>query len=395
MTARTRMEVAEQLGISWFDYQIECFDVWDKLPRGGERLCLYYRTGAGKSITALACLALSGYTSAVVVAPPSTHNQWSSLGEQLGISIEVMSHSKFRSSFKAKRDVPIIADEFHQFGGTKGKGWTKLDRIARGLKAPVILCSATPNYNDAERCFCVQHILDPAAVKGGLIEFIYQHCETRQNPFGMMPIVEGFRLHDGAAGYLSSLPNVVYVPDETDVKIVDIEVQTSVPDEYETYGLDRRRGRIVASDMEKRFYRQMQNLIDDDGFIREHVYDEIGYLVGQASTPALIYCNSETVAQAMARSCKANKARYDLVTGKMSTKRKHEIIDKFRRGLLDVLIGTATLATGTDGLDKVCDLMVIVHDTDDDSLRRQLVGRILPRGADSDTSLKQIFRLVF
>lgn len=109
----------------------------------------------------------------------------------------------------------------------------------------------------------------------------------------------------------------------------------------------------------------------------------------------LIYCNSETVAQAMARSCKANKARYDLVTGKMSTKRKHEIIDKFRRQQLDVLIGTATLATGTDGLDKVCDLMVIVHDTDDASLRRQLIGRILPRGADSDTSLKQIYRLVF
>ena len=49
-------------------------------------------------------------------------------------------------------------------------------------------------------------------------------------------------------------------------------------------------------------------------------------------------------------------------------------------GEIRVLIGTASLATGTDGIDKICNEMIIVDDTDDDALRRQLVGRILPRG---------------
>jgi hypothetical protein len=61
---------------------------------------------------------------------------------------------------------------------------------------------------------------------------------------------------------------------------------------------------------------------------------------------------------------------------------------------LDVLVGTATLATGTDGLDKVCDTLIILDDTDDDSLRRQLVGRIMPRGTSTDASMKKVFRIV-
>lgn len=83
-----------------------------------------------------------------------------------------------------------------------------------------------------------------------------------------------------------------------------------------------------------------------------------------------------------------------LVTGSTPTWRKNEILEEFRKGHVPVLLGTASLATGPDGLDKVCDTMIIVDDTDDDSLRRQLVGRILPRGADTDASKKRLLRLV-
>jgi hypothetical protein len=41
----------------------------------------------------------------------------------------------------------------------------------------------------------------------------------------------------------------------------------------------------------------------------------------------------------------------------------------------------------------VCDTLVILDDTDDDALRRQLIGRILPRGADDGTAVKRIVRL--
>jgi hypothetical protein len=39
--------------------------------------------------------------------------------------------------------------------------------------------------------------------------------------------------------------------------------------------------------------------------------------------------------------------------------------------------------------------LILVDDTDDESLRRQIIGRILPRGADTDASKKVIYRLIF
>ena len=84
-----------------------------------------------------------------------------------------------------------------------------------------------------------------------------------------------------------------------------------------------------------------------------------------------------------------------MVTGALSGKRKQEAIDRFLTGRVPVLVGTASLATGTDGLDKVCDSLLILDDTDDDALRRQLIGRIMPRGVDStSTHTKYVQRLV-
>ena len=68
------------------------------------------------------------------------------------------------------------------------------------------------------------------------------------------------------------------------------------------------------------------------------------------------------------------------IDGTMTTKQKLEISETWVRGEFRVLIGTASLATGADGMDKMCNHLIIVDDTNDDSLRRQLVGRILPRG---------------
>jgi hypothetical protein len=42
----------------------------------------------------------------------------------MGVAVTPMSHAKFRqNTTKVSRSVPIIADEFHLFGGQKGKGW--------------------------------------------------------------------------------------------------------------------------------------------------------------------------------------------------------------------------------------------------------------------------------
>jgi superfamily II DNA or RNA helicase len=389
-------DLAAKAGVKWFDYQLDTLVQSSSLPGPQQRACLYYKTGAGKSITALAMLSLWGQSEAVVITPPSTYPQWQVAAKKFGIEVELMSHAKFRmKDTLLSRSKAIIADEMHLFGGHSGKGWAKLDRLARGLQAPLILASATPNYNDADRVYCIQHILDPHSCKGGFLEFLYAHCETEQNMFGRMPIVTGFRNFDSAAEYLAALPHVYYLPDDLVYSIVDLEIPEKILPEMDDFGLDRRRGRIIASGIEEKHQRIFQSLVEDNGLhLYDHVYEVLTDLAGGASTPVLIYANHSTVAVALGNSLHRNGVKGAVVTGSTPAKMKAVYIDAFKDGVLDVLVGTASLATGTDGMDKMCDVLIILDDTDDDSLRRQLIGRIMPRGADGDASKKQVYRLV-
>lgn len=394
-------EYEKALGMSFFEYQWDFFDwvhghVSTDVPK--IRACLYYKTGAGKSITALVAIASVGYEEVVVITPPSTNDSWLELGEKLGIQVECMSHAKFRmANTKLKRDVPIIADEMHLFGGHGGKGWKKLDRLAKGLQAPLIEASATPNYNDADRVYCIQHSLDPASLKGGYLEFLYSQCVTQQNPFSVTPDVRGFRHFPGETGardYLNSLPYVFYVEDDVEYTIDDAVIATKNSTEFDLFNVNRRSGRIMASQIEKAHAKVNLALLDDSAIVRDSVKDWLLPRVSR-SLPAIVFCNHSTVAEALNTTLQL-KTEFGvaLITGKTSTKEKLEIIQQFKAGEFDLLIGTASLATGTDGLDKVCDNMVILDDTNDDSLRRQLVGRIMPRGADSDASKKRVSRLL-
>ena len=387
---KQRLEVEE-----FFPYQLEFFAgvQADTSPR--VRACLYHRTGAGKSITSMVGMWLLGHTEVLVIAPPVTHPAWEEMGRKVGVTVQTMSHAKFRmKDTKLSRHIPIICDEFHLLGGHGGQGWKRLDTLAMHLLVPIIICSATPNYNDVERCYCILHILNPGSTSGGYIQYIYANCQTEENPFSRTPIVKGFLHYKDAEAYLAAQPKVYYVPDEVKAEVVDVQVQVpSPPDEFEVYGLNRRTGRITASLMEERHQRKFFALVDDDGFLRDEVYDELTTLVGNATTPVLLYCNTTTVAEALAQSCARHNVNYGMVTGKSTQLQKTAEIQRFKDGAYDVLIGTATLATGTDGVDKMCDTLIIVDDTDDDALRRQLMGRILPRGTDSDASGKSIYRL--
>src|SRR5690606_24310855 len=129
------------------------------------------------------------------------------------------------------RHVPVIVDEFHLLGGHTGKGWKKLETLAAGLAAPLIIGSATPNYNDAERCYCIVHVLDPLGNRGGFIQWLYQNCETEINPFGAIPNVLGFLHYRDAEEFLASHPQVVYLPDEAPDILHDIPMWLEIPDE--------------------------------------------------------------------------------------------------------------------------------------------------------------------
>lgn len=384
--------LAQKAGVTFFDYQLSFLEEVPSLP-SPLRACLYYKTGAGKSLTALAALALLEHSACVVICPPSTHNQWTALGDKLGVAVTPMSHAKFRMpETKLSRTVPVIADEFHLFGGQKGKGWRKLDTMARHLDAPLILASATPNYNDAERCYCVQHILDPHGTKGGYLQFLYQYCITEQNPFGMEPRVLGFHQYPDAAVFLADMPKVFYLADDQQYTINDLKYPVDLPDELVTFGYNRRRHRMVASQMEMRHTVRYQGLVDKDGYLRPEVSDLLADVIKE--TPVMIYTSHATIALAVSRSLKAANQTHILVTGSMSKPMKDAALARFLTGSVPVLIGTSTLSTGTDGIDKMCDTLVILDDTDDDALRRQLIGRVLPRGDSDSSTTKQIVRFI-
>lgn len=394
MDDRELTRLAALAGVQWFPHQQEFLE---SLPHRQQdvqkfRACLYYKTGSGKSLTSLAAVAGMGYDTCLVIAPPSTHKQWSALGDRMGVEVKALSHAKFRmKATPLSKSTPVIADEFHLFGGQQGQGWKKLDVFARHLKAPMILCSATPNYNDAERCYCVAHILNPSSVSGGYLQFLYQHCVTVQNPFSMMPLVEGFRDYDSAAEFLAAMPGVHYLEDDTEYEVIDVPYPVDMTPELDRYGYDYRSGRILASQMEERHVRKVRGLIRSDMTLQPEVLHVLLPLLDQS--PVLLFAVHATIAAAALESLTTQGYSCGIVTGKTPKPMKDDVIQEFLDGTHQVLIGTASLATGTDGLDKVCDRLVILDDTDDDALRRQLMGRILPRGDVSSAQPKSIYRL--
>lgn len=383
-------------GVEWFDYQRDALDKAAQQEGPSQRLCLYYKTGAGKTLTALALAALWGHSEVLAIAPPATHEQWVLAGRRLDIEVETMSHAKFRrKDTKLSREKAIIADEFHLFGGHNGQGWKKLDTLSRHLKAPLVLASATPNYNDAERVYCIQHVLDPHSVKGGYLAFLYANCVTEENFFGRVPKVLGFHHHKDAAAYLASLPKVAYLEDDLVYTIHDTPIHSVVPVALEKFGYNKRAERIIASQMEERHALVNLALVSDFGRIYDYIYDVVERQIQSQATPTLIFAAHATIAEALGLSLQRAGVRYSVVTGALSSKRKQLAINRFLKGELEVLVGTASLATGTDGMDKVCDSLLILDDTDDDALRRQLIGRIMPRGLDSSSShTKYVQRLV-
>ena len=398
---QTLADIEARLGKSFLPHQREALlDASEQAREGGHlRLCLYHRTGAGKTVTSLCAMALGGVQDILVLAPPITHTAWHDQGQHFGLTVSAISHAKFRQkSFKVSRTQAIIVDEFHLLGGQRGIGWKKLDRLAQGLQAPLIIMSATPYYNDAERVYCIQHVLDPQSCKGGYLQFLYTHCEVETNPFGSIPLVKGFLKYESAEEYLKKLPRVHFVEDEAikQVKIEDISVVTILPVSLTYAGLDKRRQRVCASMIEKKHAVAHHQILTKSGRLTSMVLGRLlPFLSRENQQPLLIFCAHAAIAEKVCESLLVNGFSANLITGKTPAAEKKARVDAFIQGTFKTLVGTASLATGTDGIDKMCDRLFIIDDTNDDALRRQLIGRILPRGLDADVSKKEVYRLVF
>jgi hypothetical protein len=208
----------------------------------------------------------------------------------------------------------------------------------------------------------------------------------------MEPKVTGFLRYPDAASFLADLPGVYHLPDDLVYTIQDIPYKEQLPDELTRYGYNRREHRMVASIMEMRHAARYQGLVGEDGYLHPDVLTEVLRVLLKSKT-TLIYSNHATIAEVVARTLQRSRVGCQVVTGKSTKRERDEALLKFGYGN-NVLIGTNALATGTDGMDRICDTLLILDDTDDDALRRQLVGRIMPRGDFVSTAAKQVFRLV-
>lgn len=368
---------------AWTEGQTAAHELWVTLEN--QRLLLFYPTGKGKTKTSLALLADRGYTSAIVVAPPSTHTSWLKDAGLLGITLRLMSIEKFRmKDTKLPRDTPLIVDEFHMTGKHNGVGFKKLSRMATKFPA-VILASATPNYNDADRVYCISYILDQGNNTGGYLTWIYKHCETRVNPFAVTPYVDGFLAFDGAAEWLLDAGYTAYIEDDAEWIEDDLILPPGTGSWFEDYGLDRHQNRIMASWMEAEHRRAYLDRVDPEtGMLWPVVEDLLFNKLDERQQPWLLFCQHEKIAEAVYKSLfrhqDSNWVPY-LYTG--STTKPQQVLDQFLKdpNPFRVLIGTTAVATGTDGIDTVCDQLLIFDDiVGDGSKRRQLIGRVLARG---------------
>ncbi|QDP44824.1 DNA helicase [Microbacterium phage Araxxi] len=368
---------------SWMSHQLIPLENWEGQDCAGKHL-VHYPTGKGKTKIMLGMIAMSGYGVCVVIAPPITHSKWIAEGKMVGIKVIAMSHAKFRQpDVRLLRNTPIIVDEFHLLGGHTGKGWTKLDRAAAGLQAPLILGSATPNYNDAERCYCIVHVLNPFGNRGGFLTWLYRHCETENNPFGAEPKVLGFLQYKDAAEFLADQPFVSYLPDDAPDILRDLDAMAAdLPPEFYDYHVDDTRERVMASLMEIKQRESFRKIVDGDQ-LADGPNETLSYLIGQmpVGTKWILFAARKTIARIIYEGNLAADLKSVYIDGDTSLADKNAAVKQFIEDPeTEFMVGTASMATGTDGIDKVCKLMVIVDDTPDDSLRRQLVGRILPRG---------------
>lgn len=368
---------------SWKPSQVAAHEQWDGLHPGKASTeplriqLLLFPTGEGKSKTSLAQIASRGHDEIYVVAPPKTHPAWQKDANILGVHVELMSHKAFRERKNFSRK-PFIIDEVHMLGARTGDGFKRLRRMVDKMPA-LILCSATPNYNKPERAYCLDVIGEKNPI-ASYERWMNTHCTTEPNRFAYYPTVTGFKEYDSAIDFLVARPWVAYVEDTATWTAAELKLPSPDLANFEKLNFSKRHHRLMNSDMEKRHKRVDLELIDDDGFIRPEVMAAVEKELAKYPERKkwLVFCMHKTVANALFNSVESA----ELIDGDTRTDNVDHIIQSFSRADgPDWLIGTTAMATGVDGIDKVCTSMLILDDIDGDhAKRRQLIGRILPRG---------------
>ena len=381
----------------WKPSQNMAFESYD--ASDNERRFLFFPTGEGKSKTALGLVCSTGIREVVIIAPPKTHSSWLADAATLGLNVvRIHSFEKFRMKDTLyPKGAAWIVDEYHKLGGHGAEGFKKFSKMMAHFSGPLIGCSATPNYNDYDRVFCTESVFDPRSGRNYGDWILGPKCVTTPNRYAYYPDVVGLTGYADVLDYFSKQSWVSYIEDRATWNEVELVLKRPDLDVFERLGYDHATHRIVNSDMEKRHKRVDKSFIDPvTKEIRHEIWSEIIQLAWENSDRErwMIVCAHKTVAEALYKSFKTHM--HDevwLITG--DTTDINPARSAFVASDRGVLIGTTALAEGVDGLDKACQTMLILDDiVGDDAKRRQLIGRILPRGAE-DSRVRLVVRARF
>jgi hypothetical protein len=376
-------------------YQKEAIDGIGLLLRSDEKMknsLMYFSMGKGKTLTAAQIIhdaeVYELIDSVIVVAPPSTHKQWDDLLKKyVAIPFKIVSHQWLGKNeatiVKNLSKTLVIVDEVHQ-SANRGKTLTKVVSKLISACYGAILMSGTPFRNKEERLYVVHTWLFEDV--GSYERWLYLHCNTEPDRFAYYPKFLSFKVGEieDFLKYIDDGENKrIFVEKEslvfkrTEVNLPENNHDTEVLKKYSVYGFNRIQ---IANSVRQKLaylnYLKFCKYIDrgDDGEMkligpREDISEVIR---GYADRNPIVYCFSSKISKLFFEEYGKNAFRVD---GKTPKKKKEEIIARYKKEK-GVMFATDSISTGTDGLQEVTDLIIILDDTMDGTNREQLIGRI-------------------
>lgn len=377
------------------NYQKEAIDGIGTLLASSEKnknSLMYFTMGKGKTLTAAQIIhnaVTAGLVSRVIViAPPSTHKQWGAiLSKYMTYPLHIQSHQwvgKNISSFNMDLSKTLlIVDEVHQSANRGKTLTTAVSKLIRTCFASILM-SGTPFRNKEERLYVVHSWLFEHI--GSYERWLYLYCNTEPDRFAYYPKFLSFKV-GGIEDFLKDIDNgprkKIFIEKEdlvfkkTEINLPMENYNAKILEDYSVYGNNRIQ--VVNSVRQKLAYLNYLKYckyIDrgDDGEMvlsgpRE---DIIEVIQKYKERNPIVYCFSSKVSKMFSE--KYSDASFQ-VDGKTPKKKKEEAIDSYKKNG-GVMFATDSISTGTDGLQDVTDLIIILDDTMDGTNREQLIGRI-------------------
>jgi len=376
-------------------YQRDAIDGVSLLLLSKEKIknsLLYFTMGKGKTLTATQIAYNAEFygliTSLIIVAPPSTHKQWDDLLKKyLTIPFKIVSHQWLgkNESILSKNlsKTLLIVDEVHQ-AANRGKTLTKM--VSRLINATfgAVLMSGTPFRNKEERLYVVHSWLFDDT--GSYERWLFLHCNTEPDRFAYYPKFLSFKvgqIEDFLAyidqGELKRIfierEDLVFKKTEINLPMKNADADTL--ERFSVYGHNRIQ---VANSVRQKLaylnYLKYCKHIDRDSngemTLIEPREDLIEIIRMYSNRSPIVYSFSSKVSKLFHE--KYGKGSFQ-VDGKTPKKKKEEIIAKYKQEK-GIMFATDSISTGTDGLQDVTNLIIILDDTMDNTNREQLIGRI-------------------